>query len=39
MMLNENLVPPLDAVVAAITDMAKKGNRYPDRATACARSR
>ena len=32
MMLNENPVPPSDAVVAAITDMAKKGNRYPDRA-------
>ena len=32
MMLNENPVPPSDAVVAAITDMAKRGNRYPDRA-------
>ena len=32
MMLNENPVPPSDAVVAAITDMAQKGNRYPDRA-------
>ena len=32
MMLNENPVPPSDAVVNAITDMAKKGNRYPDRA-------
>jgi histidinol-phosphate/aromatic aminotransferase/cobyric acid decarboxylase-like protein len=32
MMLNENPIPPSDAVVAAITDMAKKGNRYPDRA-------
>jgi histidinol-phosphate aminotransferase len=32
MMLNENPVPPSDAVVAAITDMAKKANRYPDRA-------
>jgi histidinol-phosphate aminotransferase len=32
MMLNENPVPPSDAVVEAITDMAKKGNRYPDRA-------
>jgi histidinol-phosphate/aromatic aminotransferase/cobyric acid decarboxylase-like protein len=35
MMLNENPVPPSDAVVEAITDMAKKGNRYP---IACARS-
>jgi histidinol-phosphate aminotransferase len=32
MMLNENPVPPSDAVVEAITDMARKGNRYPDRA-------
>jgi len=32
MMLNENPMPPSDAVVAAITDMAQKGNRYPDRA-------
>ena len=32
MMLNENPVPPSDAVVKAITDMAKMGNRYPDRA-------
>ena len=32
MMLNENPVPPSDAVVAAITDIARKGNRYPDRA-------
>ena len=32
MMLNENPMPPSNAVVAAITDMAKKGNRYPDRA-------
>ena len=32
MMLNENPMPPSDAVVAAITEMAKKGNRYPDRA-------
>ena len=32
MMLNENPVPPSDAVVKAITDMAEKGNRYPDRA-------
>ncbi len=31
MMLNENPVPPSDAVVEAITDIAKKGNRYPDR--------
>jgi histidinol-phosphate aminotransferase len=32
MMLNENPVPPSDQVVEAIVDMAKKGNRYPDRA-------
>jgi histidinol-phosphate aminotransferase len=32
MMLNENPIPPSDAVVEAIVDMAKKGNRYPDRA-------
>jgi len=32
MMLNENPTPPSDAVVKAITDMAEKGNRYPDRA-------
>ncbi len=32
MMLNENPVPPSAAVVDAITDIAKKGNRYPDRA-------
>lgn len=32
MMLNENPIAPSDAVVEAITDMATKGNRYPDRA-------
>jgi histidinol-phosphate aminotransferase len=32
MMLNENPVPPSEAVVRAITEMAEKGNRYPDRA-------
>jgi histidinol-phosphate aminotransferase len=32
MMLNENPIPPSDAVVEAIVEMAKKGNRYPDRA-------
>ncbi|RPI30763.1 MAG: histidinol-phosphate aminotransferase family protein [Actinomycetota bacterium] len=32
MMLNENPMPPSDAVVQAIVDMAKQGNRYPDRA-------
>lgn len=32
MMLNENPVPPSDQVVEAIVDMAKRGNRYPDRA-------
>ena len=32
MMLNENPMPPSDAVVEAITDIAKKGHRYPDRA-------
>jgi histidinol-phosphate aminotransferase len=32
MMLNENPVPPSDAVVKAITDAAKQANRYPDRA-------
>jgi histidinol-phosphate aminotransferase len=32
MMLNENPIAPSDAVVDAITDMAKYGNRYPDRA-------
>jgi histidinol-phosphate aminotransferase len=31
MMLNENPVPPSEKVVDAITDIAKKGNRYPDR--------
>ena len=31
MMLNENPVPPSPQVVEAITDIAKKGNRYPDR--------
>ena len=29
MMLNENPIPPSAAVVEAITDIAKKGNRYP----------
>ncbi len=37
MMLNENPVPPSDAVVEAITDIAKKGNRYPDRMLSAAR--
>ena len=31
MMLNENPVPPSPQVVEAITDIAKRGNRYPDR--------
>lgn len=31
MMLNENPVPPSEKVVEAITELAKKGNRYPDR--------
>jgi hypothetical protein len=30
MMLNENPVPPSDKVVNAITEIVKKGNRYPD---------
>ena len=30
MMLNENPTPPSEKVVEAITDIAKKGNRYPD---------
>jgi histidinol-phosphate aminotransferase len=32
MMLNENPKPPSEAVVKAMTDIATKGNRYPDRA-------
>jgi histidinol-phosphate aminotransferase len=31
MMLNENPVPPSEKVVEAVTDIVKKGNRYPDR--------
>jgi histidinol-phosphate aminotransferase len=31
MMLNENPVPPSENVVEAVTDIVKKGNRYPDR--------
>src|SRR5664280_3670845 len=30
MMLNENPVPPSDKVVNAVTEIVKKGNRYPD---------
>ena len=31
MMLNENPVPPSQKVVDAVTEIVKKGNRYPDR--------
>ena len=30
MMLNENPTPPSDKVVNAVTEIVKKGNRYPD---------
>ena len=30
LMLNENPMPPSDKVIHAITEAAKKGNRYPD---------
>jgi len=30
MMLNENPIPPSEKVVAAMADIAKRGNRYPD---------
>ncbi len=30
MMLNENPVPPSEKVVDAVTEIVKKGNRYPD---------
>ena len=31
LMLNENPVPPSQTVVDAVTEIVKKGNRYPDR--------
>jgi histidinol-phosphate aminotransferase len=31
MMLNENPIPPSEKVVNAVTEIIKKGNRYPDR--------